>query len=274
MIKSISHWAFSPDRPLPEVFRMARERGFEAVEVTIAEEGHITPHTTAQECRAILTAASDAGVTLSSLASGFGWSAPVTCQDSALRASGIELTKASLRVARDLGLDAILMVPGGVAASFIPGFVGAPYDVAYDNALAALIELKDVAEEMGVTIGVENVWNMLLLSPLELRDFLDKVGSPRVGSYFDVGNVVASGYPEQWIKILGSRIARVHFKDFKRDIATLDGFCDLLDGDTDYPAVMNALREVGYDGPVTAEFFDVEADLPKISAAMDKILAL
>jgi L-ribulose-5-phosphate 3-epimerase len=117
------------------------------------------------------------------------------------------------------------------------------------------------------------VWNMLLLSPLELRDFLDKVGSPRVGSYFDVGNAVASGYPEQWIKILGSRIARVHFKDFKRDVATLDGFCDLLDGDTDYPAVMMALREVGYDGPVTAEFFDSEANLPKISAAMDRILA-
>jgi hexulose-6-phosphate isomerase len=86
--------------------------------------------------------------------------------------------------------------------------------------------------------------------------------------------VVVSGYPEHWIKILGSRLTRVHFKDFKREVGTLDGFCDLLDGDTDYSAVMQTLREVGYDGFVTAEFFDVEADLPKISAAMDKILSL
>jgi L-ribulose-5-phosphate 3-epimerase len=274
MIKSISHWAFSPDRPLPEVFSMARDLGFPAVEVTIAEEGPITPETTAAQCEEIVEAASSAGVTLSSLASGFGWSTPVTCEDAEVRKRGIELTAASLRVARDLGLDAILLVPGGVAADFIPGFQGAPYDVAYDNALAALRELKGVAEEMGVTIGVENVWNKFLLSPLELRDFLDKVGSPRAASYFDVGNVVASGYPEQWIRILGPRIARVHFKDFKRDVATLDGFCDLLDGDTDYGAVMNALREIGYDGFVTAEFFDVEADLPKISAAMDTILKM
>lgn len=253
---------------------MARDLGFPAVEVTIAEDGPITPQTSAAQCAEIVGSAREAGVTLSSLASGFGWNAPVTCEDAEVRKRGIELTTASLRVARDLSLDAILLVPGGVGADFIPGFQGAPYDVAYENALNALRELKDVAEEMGVSIGVENVWNKFLLSPLELRDFIDKVGSPRVGSYFDVGNVVASGYPEQWIRILGPRIVRVHFKDFKREVATLDGFCDLLDGDTNYGAVMNALREIGYDGFVTAEFFNVEADLPKISAAMDKILAM
>ena len=134
--------------------------------------------------------------------------------------------------------------------------------------------LAPFAEELGVTLGVENVWNKFLLSPLEMRDFLDKIGSPRVKSYFDVGNVVATGYPEQWIRILGERIARVHFKDFQRDVATLDGFCDLLEGDADYAAVMRELRAVGYDGPVAAEFFDVEDDLPKIAAAMDRILAL
>ena len=253
---------------------MARDLGFQAVEVTIAETGAITPQTSAAQCGEIVEAASSAGIVLSSLASGFGWNYPVTCEDAEVRRQGIELTAASLRVARDLGLDAILLVPGGVGADFISEFRGAPYDVAYNNALSALGGLKDVAEETGVTIGVENVWNKFLLSPLELRDFLDKVNSPRVASYFDVGNVVASGYPEQWIRILGSRIARVHFKDFKRDVATLDGFCDLLDGDTDYPAVMKALREVGYDGFVSAEFFDVEADLPKISAAMDTILKM
>ena len=274
MIKSISHWAFSPERPLPEVFDMARDLGFQAVEVTIAESGAITPETTAEQCAEIVEAAKNSGITLSSLASGLGWANPLTCEDAEVRRRGKELTSASLRVARDLGLDAILLVPGGVGAEFVPGFQGAPYDVAYDNALAALGELKGVAEEMGVTIGVENVWNKFLLSPLELRDFLDKVNSTRVGSYFDVGNVIVSGYPEQWIHILGSRIKRVHFKDFKRDVGTLDGFCDLLEGDTNYAAVMTALREIGYDGFVTAEFFNAEADLPKISAAMDTILKM
>ena len=86
--------------------------------------------------------------------------------------------------------------------------------------------------------------------------------------------MLQTGYPEQWIRILGSRIKRVHFKDFKRSIGNIDGFCDLLDGDVDYAAVMAALREVGYDNSVTAEFFNCESDLPKISAAMDKILAM
>ncbi len=274
MIKSINQWAFSPDRSLAEVFAMARDLGFEAIEVTIDEKGELTPQTSADECARIAGEAAKAGVALSGLASGFGWGHPMTCADESVRKRGIELNKGALRIAKNLGIDAILVVPGGVGADFIPDFQGAPYDVAYQNAFDALQELAPVAEELGVTIGVENVWNMFLLSPLEMRDFLDKIGSPRVKSYFDVGNVVATGYPQQWISILGERIARVHFKDFKRDIATIDGFCDLLEGDTDYAAVMNQLRAVGYDGPVAAEFFDVEDDLPKISAAMDRILKL
>ena len=274
MIKSINQWAFSPDRALSEVFVMARDAGFDAVEVTIDEKGALTPDSSADECAQVVQAATDAGITLSGLASGFGWGFPMTCADQSVRQRGIELNIGALRVAKNLGIDAILVVPGGVGADFIPDFQGAPYDVAYDNALGALKELAPFAEELGVTLGVENVWNKFLLSPLEMRDFLDKIGSPRVKSYFDVGNVVATGYPEQWIRILGERIARVHFKDFQRDVATLDGFCDLLEGDADYAAVMRELRAVGYDGPVAAEFFDVEDDLPKIAAAMDRILAL
>ena len=274
MIKSINGWAFSPARPLREVFAMARDLGFEAVELTIGESGALTPQTSASECARIAADAAKAGVALSGLASGFGWHYPMTCADESVRQRGLELNRSALRVAHDLGIDAILVVPGGVGADFIPNFRGAPYDLAHENALSALRELAPTAEQLKVTIGVENVWNKFLLSPLETRDFLDKIGSPRVKSYFDVGNVVATGYPEQWIRILGERIARVHFKDFRREVATLDGFCDLLEGDADYAAVMRELRALGYAGAVAAEYFDVEADLPKISAAMDRILAL
>jgi hexulose-6-phosphate isomerase len=274
MLKGISVWAFDPQRPLPEVFAMAKQHGFEAVEVAIAEDGPIRPQSTPDDCRRVIEQAQDAGVQLSSLASGLGWQYPLTTTDEPTRRRAIELTGQSLRVAAWLGLDTILCVPGGVGAEFIDGFQGAPYDVAYANALDALNQLKPIAEETGVAIGIENVWNKFLLSPLEFRDFVDKVGSEQVGVYFDTGNTILTGYPEQWITILGERIKRVHFKDFQREVATLDGFCDLLAGDVDYAAVMQALRAIGYNRSVVAEFFGAEDELGKISQAMDTILAM
>ena len=121
------------------------------------------------------------------------------------------------------------------------------------------------------------MWNGFLLSPLEMRDFLDKVGSEYVGSYFDVGNVLPFGYPEQWVRILGKRIRKVHFKDFRRSVGTLDGFVELLTGDVDYPAVTEAFREIGYDGWVTAEIIPPAKQYPlttleNASNAMDRIL--
>src|SRR5690606_16928419 len=104
----------------------------------------------------------------------------------------------------------------------------------------------------GVQVCVENVWNKFLLSPLEMRGFLDGLKSSSVGSYFDVGNVLATGYPEHWIQLLGSRIKRVHFKDYRRAVGTADGFCDLLSGDVNWPGVVSALCSIGYDGWVTA----------------------
>ena len=103
---------------------------------------------------------------------------------------------------------------------------------------------------------------------------MDKTGSTQVGVYFDVGNNIYSGFSEDWIRILGHRIKRIHFKDYKHGMAGLEGFGDLLAGDVNYPETMKALREIGYDGPVTSEFFGAEADLSKISSAMDKILAM
>jgi L-ribulose-5-phosphate 3-epimerase len=274
MLKSISAWAFNNDRPLTEVFKLAKDNGFEGVEVAIAEEGEITPQSTEADLKRIVEQAHEVGIQIPSLASGLGWGYPLTTTDEATRNKGIELVKSSLQAAKWLGVDAILCVPGGVGAEFIEGFKGAPYAVAYDNALDAFQQIKPVAEETGVAVGIENVWNKFLLSPLEMRDFVDKLDSNQIGVYFDAGNVIATGYAEDWVRTLGHRIKRVHFKDFKRDVGNLDGFCDLLAGDVNYPEVMKALREIGYNGPVTSEFFGAEADLAKISAAMDKILAM
>ena len=266
MLKGISVWAFAPNRPLDEVFTMAKETGFQAVEVAIADDGPITPQSSEADCKRILELAKSAGIEVCGLASGMGWKYPLTSTDEAVRRRGIEATKASLRVAQWLDTDAMLLVPGIVNAA-------TPYDVACKNATDAIHEILPAARETGVTIGIENVWNKFLLSPLETRDFVAQFGES-AGAYFDVGNVLAFGFPEHWIPILNQQICRIHFKDFKREVGTIDGFCPLLEGDVDYPAVMKALREIGYDGPVVSEFGNCETNLRQISQAMDLILAM
>jgi len=123
-----------------------------------------------------------------------------------------------------------------------------------------------------VALCIENVWNKFLLSPLEMRDFIDSFNSEMVGAYFDVGNVLLTGYPEHWIRILESRIKRVHVKDFRRSVGTVDGFVDLLEGDVDFQAVKEALSDIGYDGYVTAEMLPFEPGRPEETAqAMKEI---
>src|SRR5690606_39194915 len=122
-----------------------------------------------------------------------------------------DICKKQLELAAMLGVDAILVIPGAVGVDFIPDSEVVQYEVAYERALSAVQELSTDAKGYGVSIAIENVWNKFLLSPLELKQFIDAVNSDYVGSYFDVGNVVHSGYPEHWIQILGSRIKKVHF---------------------------------------------------------------
>lgn len=128
-------------------------------------------------------------------------------------------------------------------------------------------------------MGLENVWNKFLLSPVEMRTFLAQFDSPWVGAYLDVANILPYGYPEQWIRILDSQLVGVHFKDFRRAVGTVEGFVDLLEGDVDWPEVMAALRDVGYSGPVAAELIPNYRLAPEVrvanaSRAMDAILRM
>jgi len=203
--------------------------------------------------REIKKAADDIGIELPSLASVLFWQYPLTSSDTKIRQKCKDVIKKQLEIAEIFGADTILVIPGMVGADFIPGSEIVSYDTAYDLALNALYELKSDAEKAKVSIGIENVWNKFLLSPLEMRDFIDKIGSEYVNSYFDVGNVLINGYPEQWIKILGKRIKKLHFKDFRRNVGNISGFVDLLTGDVNYPEVINALDEIGYNDYAIAE---------------------
>ena len=274
MKKGISIWAF-PNQEPRDCFRMAKRFGYDGIELSFDESGPISPQSAETELMEIRKAAESHGLSLYSLASGLYWSISLTAEDPAERERAEQLVRKQLDAAAALGCDTILILPGMVSGLGAADPV-VPYEIVYERAQAALLRLAEYAEKKRVTIGIENVWNKFLLSPMEMRDFIDRIGSQRVAAYFDVGNVVRDGYPEQWIRILGHRIAKVHFKDYKRAIGTISGFVELLAGDVDFAAVMRALWEVGYDGWVTAEVFpsnsDFEAFLRKTSEAMDCIL--
>ncbi len=277
MLKGISIWALkgNTERPAASLFEEAHRHGFDGVEPAVGEEGLLTPRSSEEDCAELLEAAERAGVRLTSLASGLGWQYPLTADDESIRQRGVEVILRSVHLAAWLGLDTLLVVPGMLAPPGADGNEHVPYDVAMQRMREGIARIVPTAEEAGVTLGIENVWNRLLLSPLEMRDFIDGFGSVRVGSYFDVGNVIAFGYPEDWIRILGPRVSCVHFKDFKRSVGTLEGFCPLTEGDVAWPAVMESLRQVGYDGPCVAEFFGLDHDaLAELSEAMDRILAV
>ena len=276
MKKGISIWSFA-ESDLKTCFELAKAAGYEGVELALDETGAVSMQSTEEELLAVKAMAEEVGVQLYSVASGLYWTYNYTSEKESNRERAKEITRKQLWTASVLGCDTILVVPGAVNVAFEADGEIVDYDVAYERALAALKELAPYAEQMKVTIAVENVWNKFLLSPLEMRDFIDKVGSAYVGSYFDVGNVLYCGYPEQWIKILGQRIKKVHFKDYRKSVGGLDGFVDLLAGDVNYIAVKNALDKIGYTDWVTAEMLPPYTQYPETilfntSNAMDMIL--
>lgn len=271
---SASYWMFEggleAKLPVAEAMRQAKKLGFDAIELAIAAEGVLTDKTTQEECKSIVKEAKTIGLAISSVASGQSWFTSPTADDVKVRKSIVDFTKKALQVTQWLGTDAYLFVPGAVDVFFNPASEVIPYEVCYKRAVDAVKKLVPTAEKVGVSLCIENVWNKFLLSPLEMRDFIDSFGSKYVGSYFDVGNVLLTGYPEQWIKILGKRIKRVHIKDFKTSVGTAAGFVDLGEGDVDFKAVKTALAAIKYNGYVTAEMLPYAPGRPEKTAKFMK----
>jgi hexulose-6-phosphate isomerase len=173
------------------------------------------------------------------------WENPLSSSDSAVVERSLKGMRTSLHNAKLWGADAVLLVPAVVNPQ-------TPYREAWTRSQKQIRKLIPLAEELKVIIAIEEVWNKFLLSPLEMPRYVDEFQSPWVKSYFDVGNVVLYGYPQDWIHNLGKRIAKVHLKDFKR---LEDGYrwVNLGDGDIDWPAVRKAFADVGYTGYATTE---------------------
>jgi len=272
MIKSISFWSMPPGTNIEGGMKLAKQVGFEAIELAVDEAGELGLDTGADDLARIRDLADATGVKLPTVATGLGWAYPVVGPDSAVCDKGKRVVRKCLEVAQALGAGVILCVPGSVTDSF-------SYDAACEQLVPAFQALGDEAADYGVVIGLENVWNKFMLSPVEFARLIDDIDRPYVQAYFDVGNVMLTGFPDQWICILGSRIKAVHFKDFKCSIGTIQGFIDLLEGDVPWNRVMAAFKAAGYDGAVTAEMMPPYAHFPErlleaTSRSMDAILAL
>ena len=253
MKKSISTWSFYGDWNLEQKLHLTKEAGFSGFEIDLSDDGPVNLKSTEADLKAVRSLADKCELQLSGLATGLYWGANACSADPAVREKAAAILKKQIECASALGIDAILVVPGAVGVDFIPSCEIVPYHLAYERATDFIKAALPAAEEMGVTLCIENVWNKFLLSPLEMKAFIDSFGSERVGSYFDVGNTLATGYPEHWIATLGTRIKRVHFKDYRRAVGSVDGFCDLLSGDVNWPGVMEELKSANYQGWVAAE---------------------
>lgn len=265
MKRSINIWSFV-GKSNREAMKLAKDAGFEGIELALEATGELSMESTPEQLAALKAYADELGLAIPSLSSSLCWGSSLTADDPAERQDAHNMVVQQIRCAKALGADTVLVIPGSVSVEFVPERPVVAYDVAYDRALEEIKKLAPVAEEYGVHIGIENVWNKFLLSPLEMRRFVDEVGSDYVGVYFDVGNVMYAGYPEQWIRILNKRIKKVHFKDYRRNPGGLNCFVDLLSGDVDWKAVMEAFAEIGYDGWAAGEM------IPQYQQGSDQLI--
>ena len=248
------------ERSYAQRFAMAGAAGFEAVEMQTIERP--------DEAAEIAEAAGTAGIRIHSVMNADHWRFPLSSGDPTVVDRSVRGMETSLRNAAQWGADTVLLVPAVVDPA-------TSYRDAWSRSRYVIRErLLPLARQLKVTIAVEEVWNKFLLSPLEFARYVDEFESPFVRAYFDVGNVVFYGYPQDWIRTLGARIARVHLKDFQLDRPNgRFAWKNLGDGDVDWPAVSAALAEVGYRGFVTTEVSGGDAVyLRDLAGRVDRLL--
>ncbi|MCZ6677208.1 MAG: sugar phosphate isomerase/epimerase [Candidatus Poribacteria bacterium] len=252
------------DMSLDDTLDLCQEAGYEAVELVFRGGKDLDAGMSKSEIQSVGEKCAAAGIEIGSVIANYADRGNLLSPDAAERERGVKSLVRNLEIAGILGVGGILLHPGQLT-------VEGTYQAVWDNLVGILKDVAPVAASNQASIGVENVWNKFLLSPKEMREFVDTVGSEWVGTYLDTANMMAYGYPEHWIRELGSRITRVHFKDFKR---REHQFVNLLDGDTDWPAVVRELRAVGYDGPVIHEVGGDRATQIDIAKRMRKIVAM
>jgi L-ribulose-5-phosphate 3-epimerase len=238
-------------------FKLVRDAGFEVVQALTEPDE--------RKAEAMTEAADVAKIRIDSVMNVDHWHYPLSSSDPMVVEKSLTGIRTSLRNARLWRADAVLVVPAVVNPQ-------TSYRDAWTRSQTQIRKLIPLAEQLKVVLAIEEVWNKFLLSPLEMAQYIGEFQSPWVQAWFDVGNVVLYGYPQDWIRTLGKRIVKVHLKDFKR---TADGYAwvNLGDGDVDWPAVRQAFSDVGYGGSVIAELAGGdEAYLRDVSRRIDRLL--
>jgi L-ribulose-5-phosphate 3-epimerase len=260
--KAIMYQTVKVDGSVLVKFQAVHDAGFAGIEPM--------SHMTQTE---VLDAFHATGLKAASVCCSTHWKLPLSDPSSDVRKQGLDGLLQSLRDAKAYGATSVLLVPAVVNKQV-------SYDEAYKRSQAEIRKALPLAQELGVKIAVENVWNLFLLSPLEAARYIDEFESPAIGWHFDVGNVITYGFPEQWIRILGKRIQKLHIKEYsraKRDkTGPSSGFdVPFLAGDNNWPAVMAALDEVGYKGWGIAEQpgGDSLDGLKTLAGGMDRIFS-
>ncbi len=241
--KAVLFSMLPPQMSILDRFQLARDTGFEQTECGTTDDP--------RQAEEILAASKKTGIRIHSVMNRDHWKYPLSSRDPEVVAKSMEGLKTSFRNASMWGADTVLVVPAVVNPE-------TTYQEAWERSQTQIRKMLPLAEEVKVILAVEEVWNKFLLSPLEMARYVDEFQSPWVRSYFDVGNVVLYGYPQDWIRTLGKRIVKLHIKDFsfREDRAIkkrVADFVNLRDGDIDWKEVYRALAEIGYKGSATVE---------------------
>jgi hexulose-6-phosphate isomerase len=282
MKKSINLWAFPyPDKmTLRECLQLAKDAGFDGIELNYDLESDLSPKAGTKEFQAIRKMADEIGIEISGLCSFLFWPYPLSSNDETKRNRGIELGGLMAQAAHDLGTENLLVVPGAVHIPWRDDHDPVPNDVCDQRAKDAVGKLLPKAEKLGVYMNIENIFfNGYLMTPMEMNAFVDGFSSEFLQIHFDTGNIMMFQHPHHWVPILDKRIKNVHLKEYtkKGTDYSIETFRPLLDGTTDWPAVMDAFAAADYDGYVTFEYFHPylhypEALIHQTSDSLDRML--
>ena len=260
MKKSINLWAFPyPDKmSLEQCLRLAKDAGFDGIELNFDLDSELSPKSGTAEFTAIRKLADKIGIAVSGLCSFLFWPYPLTSNDPQKRSRALELAGLMTQAAHDLGTENLLVVPGAVHIPWRTDYEPVANDVCDKRAKEAIARLLPQAEKLKIHMNIENIFfNGYLMTPMEMAAFVDGFHSEFVHVHFDTGNIMQYQFPEHWIAYLGQRIRNVHFKEFtkKGTDSSLEAFRPLLDGTTNWPAVLEALDTNGYRRYLTIEYF-------------------
>jgi L-ribulose-5-phosphate 3-epimerase len=249
-----------PGATVADKFAAAKAAGFVAIEMQTLIEPN--------EIEAAKAASASTGIAIHSVMNMEHWRSPLSSDDPAVVTKSVAGMEASLRNAKTWGAGVVLLVPAVVNPQ-------TSYGDAWKRSQQVIKErILPLAKELQVVVGIEEVWNKFLLSPLEMARYVDELDSPWAKAYFDVGNVVLYGFPQDWIRTLGKRIVRVHLKDFTIDRGKgTFVWKNLGEGDIDWPAVRQAFADIGYAGYMTTELSSGDATyIADVSARVSRWL--